>query len=146
MLHLLIASFPSSFHWRRKWQPTPVFLPGESHRWRSLVGYSPQVTKSQTRLSNFTFIYEHIFIFANIPHASVIGTIFRYKSLIIVSYSEPLFFLASQAALVVKNLPANAGDQRGMGLILGLGRSLGEEHGNPLQCSCLENPVDRGAW
>ena len=27
--------------WRRKWQPTPVFLPGESHRWRSLAGYSP---------------------------------------------------------------------------------------------------------
>ena len=41
--------------WRRKWQPTPVFLPGESHGWRSLVGYSPRVTKSQTRLSDFTF-------------------------------------------------------------------------------------------
>ena len=66
--------------------------------------------------------------------------------MIIVSYSEPLFFLASQVALVVKNLPANAGDQRGLDLILGLGRSPGEEHGNPLQCSCLENPVDRGAW
>ena len=45
--------------WRRKWQPTPVFLPGESHGWRSLVGYSPQVAKSQTRLSDFTFtLYE----------------------------------------------------------------------------------------
>ena len=31
--------------WRRKWQPTPVFLPGESHGWRSLVGYSPWVRK-----------------------------------------------------------------------------------------------------
>ena len=41
--------------WRRKWQPTPVFLPGESHGWRSLVGYSPRVAKSRTRLSNFTF-------------------------------------------------------------------------------------------
>ena len=40
--------------WRRKWQPTPVFLPGESHGWRSLVGYSPWVAKSQTQLSNFT--------------------------------------------------------------------------------------------
>ena len=40
--------------WRRKWQPTPVFLPGESHGWRSLVGYSPRVAKSQTRLSDFT--------------------------------------------------------------------------------------------
>ena len=33
------------FPWRRKWQPTPVFLPGESHGWRSLVGYSPQGLK-----------------------------------------------------------------------------------------------------
>ena len=39
----------------RKWQPVPVFLPGESHGWRSLVGYSHGVAKSWTRLSNFTF-------------------------------------------------------------------------------------------
>ena len=44
---------------------------------------------------------------------------------------------------MVKNMPANAGD---LGLIPGLGRSLGEGNGNPLQYSCLENPMDRGAW
>ena len=44
---------------------------------------------------------------------------------------------------LVKNLPANAGD---MGLIPGLERSPGEENGNPLQYSCLGNPVDKGAW
>ena len=49
-------------------------------------------------------------------------------------------------ALVVKNLPANAGDLRDMGSIPGLGRSPGEGHGNPLQYSGLENPRDRGAW
>ena len=43
----------------------------------------------------------------------------------------------------VKNLPANAGD---LGLIPGSGRSPGEGNGNPLQCSCLENPRDGGAW
>ena len=43
----------------------------------------------------------------------------------------------------VKNPPANAGD---VGLIPGLGRSPGEGNGNPLQYSCLENPMDRGAW
>ena len=48
--------------------------------------------------------------------------------------------------LVVKNLPDNAGDVRDVGLIPGLGRSLGEGHGSPLQYSCLENPMDRGAW
>ena len=44
---------------------------------------------------------------------------------------------------VVRNLPANAGDA---GLIPGSGRSPGEEDGNPLQYSCLGNPMDRGAW
>ena len=44
---------------------------------------------------------------------------------------------------MVKNLPANAGDA---GSIPGLGRSPGEENGNPIQYSCLENPMDRGDW
>ena len=44
---------------------------------------------------------------------------------------------------VVENPPANAGDT---GLIPGLGRSPGEGNGNPLQYSCLENSMDRGAW
>ena len=48
--------------------------------------------------------------------------------------------------LVVKNLPVNAGDIRDMGSIPGLGRSLGGGHGNPIQYSCLENPMDRGGW
>ena len=49
-------------------------------------------------------------------------------------------------ALVVKNRPANAGDVRDTGMILGLGGSLGGAHGNPLQYSRLENSTDRGAW
>ena len=44
---------------------------------------------------------------------------------------------------MVKNSPANAGD---VGSIPGSGRSPEERHGNPLQCSCLENPMDREAW
>ena len=53
---------------------------------------------------------------------------------------------ASQVVLVVKNPPANAGDIRDLAPIPGPGRSPGEGHGNPLQHSCLENPMDRGAW
>ena len=61
---------------------------------------------------------------------------------------------ASQVALVVKNplvrqvflQVESAGDIREVGLIPGSGRSPGGGHGNPLQYSCLENPVDRGAW
>ena len=52
----------------------------------------------------------------------------------------------SQLVLVVKNLSVNAEDIRDTGLIPGLGRSPGGGHGNPLQFSCLENPMDRGAW
>ena len=48
--------------------------------------------------------------------------------------------------LEVKNLPANARDMRDTGLIPGTGRPPGEGNGNPLQYSCLENPMDRGAW
>ena len=53
---------------------------------------------------------------------------------------------ASQVPLVVKNLPANAGDERDMGLNPGSGRSPGVGNGNPLQYSCPENSMDRGAW
>ena len=54
--------------------------------------------------------------------------------------------MTSQLALVVKNLPANAGELGDVDLIPGSGRSPGEGHGNPLQHSCLENTIDRGAW
>ena len=53
---------------------------------------------------------------------------------------------SSQVALVLKNLPANAGDVRDTGLIPGWGRSPRGGNGTPLQNSCLENPMDRGAW
>ena len=53
---------------------------------------------------------------------------------------------ASQVALGVKNPPANAGDIGDVDSIPGLGRLPGGGHGNPLQYSCLENPMDRGAY
>ena len=53
---------------------------------------------------------------------------------------------ASQVALVVRNLPAHAGDTRHAGLIPGWRRSPGGRHSNPLQYSYLNNPKDRGAW
>ena len=47
---------------------------------------------------------------------------------------------------MVKNLPANTGGSRDVGSVPGLGRSPGGGNDNPLQYSCLENPMDRGAW
>ena len=57
-----------------------------------------------------------------------------------------LLVRAFQVVRVVNNLPASARDLRTMGSIPGSGRSPGEGHGKPLQYSCLENPMDRGAW
>ena len=54
--------------------------------------------------------------------------------------------MASQSALEVKNLSANVGDERDLGLIPGSERSPGEANGNPLQYSCLGNPMDKEAW
>ena len=61
-------------------------------------------------------------------------------------YKPNIHELGFPGGSAIKNLPANVGDTRDMGLIPGSGRFPGGENGNPLQCSCLENPMDRGAW
>ena len=104
--------------WRWAWRP-PIFLPGEFHGQRCLAGYSPGVAKSRSWLQ---------------PFSAQNSTRLRDH------------LGASQAALVIKNLPANAGDAGNTGSIPGSGRSPGGGHGNLLQYSCLENPMDRGAW
>ena len=57
-----------------------------------------------------------------------------------------MLYLGLPCGSVVKNLPDNAGDTGDVGLIPGSGRFPGEGHSNPLQYSCLGNPMDRGAW
>ena len=108
--------------WKRAWQPTPVFLPGGSCGQRSLAGYCPWGYEELDR----TEVTENV---CNHKKCKVLCLCIGW---------------ASQVALVVKNLPANAGDVRDTGP--GSGRSPGREHGNPLQYSCSENPMDRGAW
>ena len=61
-------------------------------------------------------------------------------------FNTPFSEIAFQVSLGAKNLLDNVGDTRDMGLIPGSRRSPGGGHGNPLQYSCLENPMDRGAW
>ena len=121
--------------WRRARQPTSVFLHGESHGQRSLAGYSPWgrkesdttelVTHTQTHTQTHTHTHRH-------THTH--------------THTHTHRRMASQVELVLKNLPANAGNIRDMGLILGLERSPGEGNGNPVQDSSLENPMDRGTW
>ena len=96
-------------HWRRKWQPTPVFLPGESQGRGSLVGCSLWGQRVRHNLAT-----EH----------DLTGKIMLSPK-------------------VVKESACNAGDP---GSTSGLGRSPGEGNGNPLQYSCLENPMDKGIW
>ena len=73
-------------------------------------------------------------IYSTIPFVSLLSTC-------------PVMFYESQSqvVLVEKNPPDNAGDKKDAGLIAGSGRSPGEVNGNPLQCFCLENPMDIGA-
>ena len=70
----------------------------------------------------------------------------RWNTLNTLSAVPFAFLGASQAALMVQNLPVSARYARSSGSIPRLGRSPGVGNGNPLQYSCLENPMDRGAW
>ena len=86
------------------------------------------------------------------PPGSSVHGISQARTLewVVISFSRDLsnpgieLTVPSQVVLVVKNLPANAGDKRDLSLIPGLGRSSGGGHGNPLQYSCPENPMDGG--
>ena len=62
------------------------------------------------------------------------------------NWTDLCYSRVSQVALVVKNLPANAGDVKGTGSIPGSERFPGGGNGSPPQYSCVENPMDRGAW
>ena len=75
-----------------------------------------------------------------------VGLLDHMVTLFLVFWEPPYCFPGFPGGTVVKNLPANAGDARDAGLIPRLGRSPGVGNGNPLQYSCLENPMDRGAW
>ena len=71
---------------------------------------------------------------------------FQFLHVIIIILKSLLNLLCFQGGSVVKNLPANERNTGNVGSILGSERSSGGGNGNPLQCSCLENPMDRGAW
>ena len=112
----------------RKWQPTPVFLPGESLGQGSLVGYSPwghkelETTEKTIASTRRTFV------------AKVVSLLFNMLSRLAIDFPGGSDGKASAY---------NAGD---LDSVPGSGRSPGEGNGNSLQYSCLENPTDRGAW
>ena len=96
-------------------------------------------------------LYEHKFFFFKVStqESDVIGICLTaklfQKNRSSLYYHQICQAWASRLALVVKNLPVNAGDIRDVGAMPGSGRSPEGEYGNELQYSCLENPMDRGA-
>ena len=149
---------------RRQWHPTPVLLPGKSHGRRSLVGCSPwgHSESDTTERLHFHFLLSCIGEGNGNPlqcscvenprdrgawWAAVSGVAQSQTRLKRLSSSSSRYMSgASQVVLVVKNLPANAGDVRDAGSISELGRSPEGGHGNPVQGSCLEDPMDRRTW
>ena len=145
---------------RRQWHPTPVLLPGKSHGQRSLVGCSPwgRWESDMTEWLHFHFSLSCIGEGNGNPlqcswlenprdggawWAAVYGVAQSRTRLKRLSSSSSRVFKGFHGSLDGKASAYNAGDP---GSVPGLGRSLGEGNGNPLQYSCLENPMDRGAW
>ena len=122
-------------HWRRKWQPTPVFLPGGSQGRGSLVAAVSGVAQSRTQLSDWTELYCCLALKASWRrqwHPTPVllpGKTHGWRSLLGCSpwggkesdTTKRLHFHFSLSC-------------------------IGEGNSNPLQCSCLENPRDGGAW
>ena len=122
------------------------------HSWKS-------INSSQAVLSN-SFLPSAFIYFrsqADVAICLLLHTFFNAPTLCLGLYSSlcleyyyyvcmSISYWASQVVLVVNNSPANAGDIRDTGSNPGLGRSPREENINPLQYSCLEYPMDRGAW
>ena len=95
-------------------------------------------TRDQSTLVTPGSTISYWLLYKCLPHFSLTTVCFQF-----IWWKTPSVSGASQVVLVVKNLPANSGDARS---IPRSGRSPVRGHGNPLQYSCLENPIDREAW
>ena len=148
--------------WRRWWHPTPVLLPRKSHGWRSLVGYSPW-GREESGTTERLYFHFHALEKEMASHSSVLawriprtGEPGGLPSIESHRVGHDWSDLAAAAACTYLGLPAgNSGKepacpcrrpQRGSLIFPGSGRSPGGGNGNPLQYSCLENPLDWGAW
>ena len=141
--------------WRRKWQPTPVFLPGKSRGQRSLAGYSPlgckelDVTHQLNNDRNPCLLIRHLWCTRDHMQCFVCTASFNPHNL---GISEKA--MAPHSSTLAWKIPwmEEPGRLQSMGslrvghdwaTLLSLS-CIGEGNGNPLQCSCLENPRDRG--
>ena len=124
---VFLKVFPHSLERWRCWQKVSI-----SNRWPSFVQRFLCPSKNGICMHVWAMNYA----ISVILHISWMFLCLHFK---LASWS-------SQMELVVKNLPANAGDARDSGSIPESGRCPGGGHGSPLQYFCLENPMDRGTW
>ena len=118
----------------------------------SLVDFSEtSVVRQDQDIKDLPFA--HVFVSDALSNSlclwigATLNRVFNFSDIVSSSISiTRLFSTPTQVALVIKNLSTNAGDIRDVDSISGLGRSPGEGNGTPLQYSCLENPMDSGAW
>ena len=108
-----------------------------------LTGVTSLLSKGFSRVFSSITVRKHQFFSTQSSLWANLTSIHDYWKKHIFDYRE---LEASQVVLVVKNPPAYAGDMKDAGSIPGSGRSLGGRHGHLLQYSCLENPMDTGAY
>ena len=102
--------------------------------------YTYMYTHTYTRICLYTYVYVCVYIM----HVYIIRVcVYIYTHICVHTHTHNW---VSQVALVLKDPPASAQDIEGTALIPGSGRSPGEGNGDPLQYSCLGNPMDRGVW
>ena len=140
---------------RRAWQPTPVFLPGESHGERSLEGYSPwghkesDVTEATNTslLTNYTilFYFQLIFIGVQLVYSVVFVSAVQQSELVIHIHISALQILFPYRSLQSTDQSSQCYTVGSYWLSI-LYIVVGEGNGTPLQYSCLENPMDGGTW
>ena len=129
-------SNPGLLHCR---QIFTYWVMSEAHVYVTMCMYCKMIT--MVSLVNLHLTYRCFFHCDKI----ICLTTFKYRAHI-THHAVPCILGASQVALVVMNLPVNAWYIRDAGSVPGSGRSPGGGHGNPLQYSCMENPMNRGAW
>ena len=139
-----VFSSESALHirWPKYWSFSFSFSISPSNEYSGLIFF---------RIDWFALAIQGI-IKSLLQHHNLKASVLWCSTFFMIQLSHPYMTMGKTIALIigvslvaqmVKNPPANARD---LGLITVLGRSLGEENGNPLQYSCLENPTDRGAW
>ena len=119
-----------TFPWRKPWQPTPVFFPGEFCGQRSLAGYSPQVWKESDTTERLTLKRtQHLLVFC-----------------IFCIFCICCIFWGFSGGISGKEPACQCRRCKRCGYSSWVGKIPWRKHGNPLWYSCLENPMDRGAW